>query len=789
MSSNLSSQDLVLLDFKSNQPLVHASVYNVGNGKIDYSDTKGEVFLTEASASHDFLVTMVGYHELLITADQRKKQEDKTFYLIQRTVKIPDAVVSVFGRLESLSEVPSQIDVIGLEKLKFLNPQTSADAIQASGKVLVQKTQQGGGSPVIRGFEANKILLVVDGVRMNNAIYRSGHIQNSITVDVNILQQAEVIFGPGSVMYGSDALGGVIHYRTKKPELSASGDQEVKVNLAGRLGSVNQEQLLHVDLEVAEGKVASLTSFSRAEFGDLRMGSRRSHGDSVWGLVPEYVAVDGFQDLIIENSNDELQRRTGYTQIDFLQKFRYDPLDSLSLIANFQYSTSTHIQRFDRLNDYRNGRLRWAEWSYGPQERLLASLAMKFTEKNALFDEFNANIAYQSVEESRHKRLVYDPIRNSQIENVKILSTNLDFMRRWRSKTQLNYGAEWVTNDVTSVAQDRNLETLEVTDAATRYPDGGSTMSTIAVYASAKHHFNARWNLQFGSRLTRANLESNYRESVFYDLSFNQVRLNNMALTGSAGLIWKPDSTWQINAIFASAYRIPNVDDFGKVRENGGFVIVPTNELGPEKVYSAELNASKLAFDDHVQISAGGFHSWYRNAIVARSAQLDGQDSLFIEGAIAKVEKNANTNQAVVYGGFLELKWAITKDLSGSATFNYTYGQDLTEGIPLAHIPPIFGRIGAEYIREKFRGEFFINYNGKKGIDRYAPGGADKIEEALASGTPSWYTFNMSTSYYISKTLEAQFGVDNILDEHYIAFSSGVSAPGRNIYLGLRARF
>ena len=266
VSSNLSSQDLVLLDFKSNQPLVHASVYNVGNGKIDYSDTKGEVFLTEASASHDFLVTMVGYHELLITADQRKKQEDKTFYLIQRTVKIPDAVVSVFGRLESLSEVPSQIDVIGLEKLKFLNPQTSADAIQASGKVLVQKTQQGGGSPVIRGFEANKILLVVDGVRMNNAIYRSGHIQNSITVDVNILQQAEVIFGPGSVMYGSDALGGVIHYRTKKPELSASGDQEVKVNLAGRLGSVNQEQLLHVDLEVAEGKVASLTSFSRAEF-------------------------------------------------------------------------------------------------------------------------------------------------------------------------------------------------------------------------------------------------------------------------------------------------------------------------------------------------------------------------------------------------------------------------------------------------------------------------------------------------------------------------------------------
>ena len=106
----LCAQDLVLLDFKSNEPLVNASVYNAGNGKVDYSNSKGQVFLTDAEDSHDLLVTLVGYHELLITAAQREKQEDRTFYLVQRTVKIPDAVVSVFGRSESLSEVPSQIE-------------------------------------------------------------------------------------------------------------------------------------------------------------------------------------------------------------------------------------------------------------------------------------------------------------------------------------------------------------------------------------------------------------------------------------------------------------------------------------------------------------------------------------------------------------------------------------------------------------------------------------------------------------------------------------------------------
>ena len=234
-----------------------------------------------------------------------------------------------------MSEVPRQVDVIGVDQLRFLNPQTSADVLQGSGKVLVQKSQQGGGSPIIRGFEANKILLVVDGVRMNNAIYRAGHLQNAITVDHNILEQVEVSFGPGSVVYGSDALGGVIHYRTRTPQLSESGEQEVKVNLNGRLGTANQEKLLHLDFSIAEGKVASLTSISRSDFGDLRMGSIRTHGDSLWGLVPEYVSSNGAEDVVLENPDPEIQKGTAYSQMDFLQKFVYQPIDSLQLIANF----------------------------------------------------------------------------------------------------------------------------------------------------------------------------------------------------------------------------------------------------------------------------------------------------------------------------------------------------------------------------------------------------------------------------------------------------------------------
>ncbi|NQX91746.1 MAG: TonB-dependent receptor, partial [Flavobacteriales bacterium] len=625
--------------------------------------------------------------------------------------------------------------------------------------------------------------------RMNNAIYRSGHLQNSITVDVNILEKAEIIFGPGSVVYGSDALGGVIHYRTKTPEISRSGKQEVSVNLSGRLSSVNQEKSSHFDFSIAEGRVASLTSFSVSDFGDLRMGTRRSHGDEQWGLVPEYVSTSGFQDFIIDNPDPTIQRGTGYQQMDFLQKLIYAPNDSLSFMVNFQFSTSSHVPRFDRLNDYRNGTLRWAEWSYGPQRRVLFSVGAKYQNRTAFFDELNVAAAVQDIEESRYKRLVNSTVRNAQIESVGVYSVNMDLVKQWKAKTQLNYGLEFVHNDVTSEATDRNLETLEVTSAFTRYPDEGSTMTTAAAYAMVKHELNKKFNLQAGTRYTLANLQSSYSNQEFFQLPFDEIQLSNGAFTGSLGLIWTPDSTIQVNAILASAFRIPNVDDFGKVRENGGFVIVPNDDLVPEQVYTAELNASKSFFENRFRIAAGGFYSIYNDALVARSGTLNGQDSLFIEGAMAKIEKNVNTNRAILYGGFAEVEVAIIAGFSAKGTVNYTYGQDVTDDIPLAHIPPVFGRASLEYLKEKFRGELFAQFNGAKDIDRYAPGVTDKAEEALETGTPSWYTINFSSSYYISKTLEAQFGVTNILDEHYKVFSSGPSAPGRNIYLGLRASF
>ena len=150
----------------------------------------------------------------------KKSEIDKVIYLENETDELSEVTLSISKSRVKKSRVAEKIEVITKKEIEFLAPQTTADLLAATPGVRVQKSQGGGGSPVIRGFEANRVLLVMDNVRMNNAIYRSGHLQNAITVDPQSLERTEVIFGPSSVIYGSDALGGIVHFYTKNPKIN-----------------------------------------------------------------------------------------------------------------------------------------------------------------------------------------------------------------------------------------------------------------------------------------------------------------------------------------------------------------------------------------------------------------------------------------------------------------------------------------------------------------------------------------------------------------------------------------
>ena len=309
LSIGVHGQELKVSCHSSDSPIDQVYIYDQTEKKTVTTNDKGIANLDQFSLT-DTLYFQHASYDFHFATKQELKDNGYKVSLLQSVYQIQQFEIVTLRDEEEPDDLPYPITSIGSREISLNNPQNSADMLQMSGDVQIQKSQMGGGSPIIRGFEANKILMVVDGVRMNNAIYRSGHLQNAITVDANMLERAEVLFGPGSMIYGSDALGGVIHFHTRTPKI---GDP-LSVNTMLRTSTANQEKTLHYDMAKGTKKMAFLTSFTVSEFGDLRMGANRTHGYDDFGRIPYYVSYADGVDSVIANPNDNVHPRTGYQQ-------------------------------------------------------------------------------------------------------------------------------------------------------------------------------------------------------------------------------------------------------------------------------------------------------------------------------------------------------------------------------------------------------------------------------------------------------------------------------------------
>ncbi len=711
-----------------------------------------------------------------------------------------EATVTVRNRKNQFSKNPIKIDVLNSEKIHKIGAQTSADVLEQASGVQVQKSQAGGGSPIIRGMEANKVLLVIDGVRMNNAIYRGGHLQNSITLDNNILEQVDVSYGPGSVNYGSDALGGVIHYYTKNPLNRNDSTLHFKGNLSSSYSTGNNGLTTHADFTLSKRKWGSLSSISYKQFGDLKMGKNRQHGYEEWGkLYNRRITIEGL-DSMITNTDTNTQLNTGYEQIDLLQKVIFAPNENVDYTLNMQYSNSTNINRYDQLGKYSGGEFKYAEWYYGPQTRFLGALTANFKKSNKVYDNASIIASVQQVEESRITRRFKNYNRIERKEEVKVAALNLDFSKELKAKTKLFYGAEATHNIVDSKAESINISTEEISKQSTRYPDNGSTMSTAAIYANITQTYDKfLWN--FGNRLTFTTLEANFKDTNYIQLPFDKISSSSESFSSSLGFVFMPTNSLKINTNISSGFRTPNIDDFGKVFENDNNVVIPNNLIKPEFVYTGELGFSKSFSRIYKEldssrtnlhfatISATGFYTLLDNLIVRADYTLNGKDSLLYEGSMRKIQANQNFNEGVIYGFTGGVNLSFNRNLKLNSTINYTVGRITTTDEPLAKIPPLFGKTSFIIDHAKWDLEFYSIYNGWKRIADYDQNGNDNDDEATVDGTPSWYTLNVRGGYQLNTKISIQAGIQNFTDIHYKTFSSGISAMGRSYNLAMKILF
>lgn len=722
-----------------------------------------------------------------VIAQDIPQRDDTTF----KEVKLNEIIISASRAAENKKNVAQPTLVLASKKMQFLNQQTTATLLEQTGSVFVQKSQLGGGSPIIRGFEANKVLIVVDGVRMNNAIFRGGHLQNVITTDNAILDKLEVLFGTASVAYGSDALGGVMSFYTKKPLLSDSMKTVTGGNAFVRYSSAYNEKTGHADFSIGGNKIASLTSFTFSDFEDLHQGKNHYSSYPNFGKRFFYAGRISGKDSMIANSDPDIQKQTGYKQYDFLQKILLKT-GKMEHLLSFQYSTSSDIFRYDRLTETNaTGKLKSAQWYYGPQKRLFAGYTLGLGTNN-LFDVGSIIAAYQDIEESRHNRNFGAAKLNHRIENVKVYSVNADLSKKF-GKDELRYGAEAVFNDVTSKAYQEDITNGNRNSLDTRYPDGGAHTQSYSLYIIHTKKISKNFVLNDGLRLTHSNLSAKFNDKTFFPFPFNKIDQNSTSLTGNVGLIFSSDDGWRISPLFSTGFRIPNVDDLTKVFESAsGNIIVPNPDLKPEHTYNYELSIAKT-FNTKVQIGITGFYTDYQDALTTTPTTFNGQSQILYNNVLSNVSTTVNKAKAYIYGISGNLGADISEHISFSSVLTYTYGRikESPNKYPLDHIAPMFGRTSVTSHFSKFTAEVFALYNAAKKSKDYNLRGEDNqiySADQVNGYTPSWFTLNLRTKYDFNKHAAIQFAVENITDKFYRVFASGLSAPGRNFVVTLRGK-
>lgn len=715
-----------------------------------------------------------------------------TIYLVPNTQTENETVVSANRSLEKRKDVAQKIQVIRAAEMLFQQQTSMADVLSNSGSVFVQKSQLGGGSPIIRGFETNKVLLVVDGIRMNNAIYRGGHLQNCITLDQANMERVEIVFGPGSVIYGSDAIGGVMSFQTKKPIFSSTDQTLVKSSAYLRAFSAGAGFATNAQVNVANQRFASLTSISYASYGDLRQGSKRSAAIGNLGYRPWYVARINGVDSMVVNADSSLQVGSGYSQYDILQKFSFKQKQGMSHHVNLQLSNSSNIDRYDRLTLLSGSKPKFAEWYYGPQFRLLAAYTLELSNATKFYDNARLILAYQGIEESRIDRRFNKATRNHRIENLDIYTLNADFMKKFGSH-ELRYGAEAFLNLVNSTAYAVDITTGEQTPLDTRYPDGGSRMQGAAIYASHTYEVSDQLIINDGIRLSQVALNAQFNDQTFFPFPFNEIQQNQLALNGNIGLIYMPARKLRMVLNGSTAFRAPNVDDLTKVFESvPGKVIVPNPNLIPEYAFNGELGL-QYEIVKNTTIGATTYQTWLTNALTVQKGTFNGADSVLYDGQMSEVLTTTNAGRAKVYGVEAFINTQIAAKWQLFVSYNYTYGRIATDTIPypLDHIAPAFGKLSLKYamLQNKLKMEGYVMYSAAKKLEDYNFVGEDNFAYATPNGMPGWYTLNLRVIYNLNNTFSIQAACENIMDRNYRMFASNISAPGRNFILTFRGSF
>lgn len=697
-------------------------------------------------------------------------------------------------------ETPRQIEVVSAKRLSELQPATLGDALINTGQVFVQKSQMGGSSPVLRGFEASRVLMVIDGVRMNNATYRAGHLQDIITIDPFILDRMEVNFGAGSTLYGSDALGGVLYFKTKDPSL---GEFSVKPTATMRYLSASNSVIGNVGLKVQSKKVGLLLSATRSQFGDLRSGSKNYSDWDTFGLLPIYVGQVNGRDTVLVNADPHVQKGTGYSQTDLFAKL-FAKTGKVEHLLNWQQSMSDLVPRYDRMSQFSNGKPVYGRWDYAPQNRSFLSYTARVgAEKH----HTRLVLAQQSTAVARVTRNFGSLVERTQRDDVTMRTVNLDRHDAFGKSFVLNSGIEMVWNAVNSVGINKNISTLAETTTKARYSDSGANTQMHSVFAQGIYRIDKTGTvIQGGVRVSSYALEALFSKANPWKLPYSSISFASTTPSYDLGLTQELRKGLLLKASVNQAYRNPNVDDMTKVFDSkpGAKLLVPSADLKAEQSRTIDMGVLWRK-DRAFALEAGVFGSAVKNLLLDQPGSLNGADSLMYDGRLTPVYQLKNVAVGHISGLYLNAKVRLVRELWFSGSVTQTKGvyqlNDAAAEQPLDHIPPVYGQASLRWNGDGWFVEGQCLFNGRKRAEDYSSSGEDNQDkqpigladvngDGKADGfNPAWQCWNIRGGYQHRSGLSVSMAMENLLDLHYRYFASGVSAAGRSMNVSLMYSF
>ncbi len=609
-----------------------------------FSEARGEFVIENVPPGvYTLKITHLGFNSKTlreIEVVSGKTNYVETIRLTEKIVALEGTIVTATRTQKKLEDISTAANVLEHDIIQTRNSKTSAEALREETGVFVQKTNHGGGSAIIRGLSSNQILLLVDGIRLNNSTYRLGNHQYLTTVDNNMLDRIEVVRGPTSVLHGSDALGGTVNLITKRPPVSdADKFLDYNARLYARHATADNEKIARGEASVYNHKIAFQAGFSIKDFGDLRRGDNSSH--------PQ-----------LENStNGLLQSPTGFTAYDLDSKLFYEISAAQQLLFAFQTSRQKEVPRYDKYESGDN-----VLWLYDPQERDLAYLQYANQLNAAFASNMKITLSYNRQQEGRITQSDFDSDIKRELDNVKTIGLHAQLNANLRHHV-LTYGADIYWDDIESFRNFTDAISGEITpDIRGRFPDG-ATYRSLGIFAQDEIYLSQKFISTVGLRYSYFDTDFAVAAEPSGQTALDNVNQNFQALTGSLGLLYKLSQNLSLSANAAQAFRAPNLSDLSKLGESKGSTFeVPNASLEPEKMLSFDLGLR--VHSKKVNVSVVGYYAAISDLLASVDATFNGSPEIIISGDTLKVKQKDNIGNAFITGLESAFQYRFNQSLS-----------------------------------------------------------------------------------------------------------------------------